>query len=269
MTTFRPGWARRLPPLVMGALALALMIAILPSSLHLPITGPGSQAEVAPVPGQGNTQANLSQLGLADSGTVGGAGESAVADAGSPPTPAVDIVGGLPPGTNKVAQQAACVGNPARQTEDPLSPPCVPFWQGDNGGVTSKGVTRSAITIILADARYGHDGDVYSDPPKTNDSPIDTTTRLLLRYFQSRFQTYGRTVRLIMDRGPGQGTAGNPINFSATDQRDHPFAVITHSTDTDPNYISNAIKSGTMVFAGTYRSSTGCAPRATLVASAP
>src|SRR5947209_5322078 len=115
-------WTRRIPPLAMGGLALALMVAILPSSLHVPSTGPNAQAEVAPVPGAGNQQTNLSQLGLAESGTVGGLGGAVTGDA------APELLQGLAPG-NPVAQQSHCVGNPARQTEDPLSPPCVAFWQ--------------------------------------------------------------------------------------------------------------------------------------------
>src|SRR2546422_2305998 len=92
-------WTRRLPPMAMGGLALALMVAILPSSLHVPNTGPTGQAEVAPVPGAGQNASNLSQLGLAESGTVGGLGGSAAGDAANP-----DILQGLlPAGT--AAQQ--------------------------------------------------------------------------------------------------------------------------------------------------------------------
>src|SRR2546428_8494449 len=82
---------RRLPPLAMGGLALALMVAILPSSLHVPNTGPTGQAEVAPVPGTGQNASNLAQLGLAESGTVGGGGSTALDDA------APDILGGIAP----------------------------------------------------------------------------------------------------------------------------------------------------------------------------
>ena len=262
--------SRRLPPLVMGGVALALMVALLPSSLHLPITGPGSQAEVAPVPGQGNSQANLSALGLADSGTVGSGGAGANADGSMPSPPVGSLLKALGAnGLGTVAQQSKCVGNPPRQTEDPLSPPCVPFWQGNNGGVTGKGVTGNSITVMLVDSRYGHDGFDYLGPPTANDSPVDTTTRLLLRYFQSRFQTYGRTVHLYMDRGPGQGTAGNPQSFQTTDERHRPFGVITHDTAGESSYPTKAVKSGTMVFAGTYRPGSSACDPATLARNAP
>ncbi|MHB8508004.1 MAG: type 1 periplasmic-binding domain-containing protein [Candidatus Dormibacteria bacterium] len=195
----------------MGALALALMIAILPSSLHLPTTGPGSQAEVAPVPGQGKTQANLSQLGLADSGTVGAGGSSALADAASTPPPLAELLAGLAPGGG-VAQQAHCVGNPPRQTEDPLSPPCVAFWKGDNGGSTATGVTRNAISVA-ASYIYVQKSD-YTTAVTSTDSPYTRTFKVLLRYFQSRFQTYGRQVQVVSsNQGPLE-----------TYQAHHPFA---------------------------------------------
>src|SRR5688572_11108045 len=34
------------------------------------------------------------------------------------------------------ARVRRCVGNPPRQIEDPQSPPCVNYWQGNNGGST-------------------------------------------------------------------------------------------------------------------------------------
>src|SRR5688572_2223517 len=33
-----------------------------------------------------------------------------------------------------VARARQCVGDPPRQIDDPQSPPCVPYWSGDNGG---------------------------------------------------------------------------------------------------------------------------------------
>ncbi|MHB8509815.1 MAG: hypothetical protein ACYDGR_14405 [Candidatus Dormibacteria bacterium] len=211
-------FSRRVPPLVMGALALALMIAILPSSLHLPITGPGSQAEVAPVPGQGKTQANLSQLGLADSGTVGAAGSSALADAGQP-TPLAELLQGLAPGTGTVAQQAHCVGSPPRQTEDPLSPPCVASWQGDNGGSTAKGVSSGSITVASVGV-YDANTD-YSAAVTSKDTAYVRTVKVLLKYFQSRFQTYGRQVHLV-----GVNGAITEPALQTVDQKYRPFAIL-------------------------------------------
>ena len=241
-------WGRRLPPLIMGGVALALMMAVLPSSLHLPVTGPGGQAEVAPVPGQGSSQANLSALGLADSGTVGSGGAGGVADGSLPPIPpplsqlltAMDGRGGPP-------QQAHCVGNPPRQTEDPLSPPCLASWSGSPGGASHRGVTPSVVTVVIVSKTYGHDGADYTQGAKANDDPYDTTARALLRFFQSRFITYGRGVRVVLYRGTGQTTGGNNnLTYPELKQRYNPFAIIVEST---PSAIpEQAAADGVMVF---------------------
>src|SRR5687767_737413 len=49
--------------------------------------------------------------------------------------------------TVDVARVRQCVGDPPRQIEDPQSPPCVPYWSGDNGGATWRGVTRDEIRV--------------------------------------------------------------------------------------------------------------------------
>jgi hypothetical protein len=45
------------------------------------------------------------------------------------------------------ARVRQCFGDPPRQTEDPQSPPCVPYFDGDNGAVTSKGVDANEIRV--------------------------------------------------------------------------------------------------------------------------
>jgi len=46
-------------------------------------------------------------------------------------------------------KQFQCYGNPPRQTEDPSSPPCVPFFQGDNFGATYQGITKNEIKVLV------------------------------------------------------------------------------------------------------------------------
>lgn len=257
--TPRGGFSRRLPPLVMGAVALALMVAVLPSSLHLPVTGPGSQAEVAPVPGQGNNQSNLSALGLADSGTVGSGGAGAIAD-GTAPTPPGDLLSALLPGRSRVASSARCIGNPPRQTEDPLSPPCRVWTGTDNGGKTGKGVSKDTITIVMELGLYGHPEADYSQGPQANDDPIDSTARVLLAFFQSRFEHYGRKVRLI-------GLEGT-YSFADINRRYDPFAVID-ILGRDPTFHADAIKAGVMVFGGFDRRLLSCGNNSYYIAHAP
>jgi hypothetical protein len=68
---------------------------------------------------------------------LGGEGE------GAPPLPP------LPGGKGVNPSNKRCVGNPPRQTEDPTSPPCVAFFDGDNFGSTYQGVTGEEIRVLI------------------------------------------------------------------------------------------------------------------------
>ena len=79
------------------------------------------------------------------------------------------------------ARVRRCVGDPPRQTEDPQSPPCVNYFDGDNGGATTKGVTRDEIRVVWAGTRYNERR--YVQP--------------ILDHFNRRFEFYGRRLRLV------------------------------------------------------------------------
>jgi hypothetical protein len=69
-----------------------------------------------------------------------------------------------------------CFGNPPRQIRDPQSPPCVAYWEGDNGGATARGVTRDTITVAFPT--------VVPFPSPWSDAVI--------AFFNRRFEFYGR-----------------------------------------------------------------------------
>ncbi len=92
----------------------------------------------------------------------------------------------LPPTKRTVIDKARvrrCVGDPPRQIEDPQSPPCVQFFEGDNGGATWKGVARDEIRVAFPNAC-----------PVTDCAVI---RELMVSFLNKRFQFYGRTLRLI------------------------------------------------------------------------
>ena len=126
----RRNWKRDYPPLLAIGVGLLIVLAVLPSSLNLPQTNPSETLEYAPVPPDDVVNAppagNLGSLGL---GTTSG-----IADAASTPPPSAPVAG-----LSKDASAKRCVGNPPRQTEDPFSPPCVAFFEGDNFGATYQG----------------------------------------------------------------------------------------------------------------------------------
>jgi hypothetical protein len=228
---------RRYPALAFLALA-AFLATLLPSALRVPLSGPSASAEIAPVPGKSNdANGNLSALnassteglgyGLGSGGTGDGGGGGGGGGQGPPPAA----------GANPV--QKRCVGKPpyTRQTEDPLSPPCVAYFKGDNFGTTWDGVTSSQINLILW-GDCGVDGSVHlvdaNDPQYA-----DTHWAAYLHYFNDRFQTYGRTVRAwitVHPNGVKQASChdNSPTTRAAVQNvRDlaHPFYIAPYYTD--------------------------------------
>lgn len=200
-----PDWARRYPPLVTIALAVVLAAVVLPSALNQPQANPTSTPELAPVTGQSDDapQGNLSSLGLGSSSGIEGGG--ALGEGAGGEEDELADGGGLS-SRGKTLRTKRCVGKPPRQTEDPLSPPCVATFEGDNGGKTYQGVSADEIRVVMywdggathfptARGADNHPSSTLidlDDPPKDDESGIETVTREWAKYFADRFQTYGR-----------------------------------------------------------------------------
>ena len=260
----RHGWSRKYPPLVAVVVALILAVFALPSALNLPVANPGQTLEYAPVPGD-NGQAppggNLAGLGLGsatspDSGTSGGTGLGG-SEGLTPPQP---------------PSQFQCVGNPPRQTEDPLSPPCVPFFRGDNGGATHQGVTASEIRIVVyqtggqttaptSEGTSQMPTNTYDDlwnPPPANEEVYARGMRVLQTYFNTRYQMYGRRLHIWMyynGGGSASQSATDPVlqkSDAAQNFQDiHPFAVLTGSPQGMLGPYAQAMESkGVLYFGG-------------------
>ena len=233
------------PPLVVSALAMLVLLAVLPSALNLPQTNPSEQLEYAPVPPDDENSdpppaGNISSLGLGRSGSFGA---SAATEGG--PDPAIQFPGGkgARPSTKR------CVGRPPKQTADPLAPPCVAYFDGDNGGATYPGVTKDEIRVVVyADGGYYSTGTskgaeqqptsglIDMDKPAEGEEHIETrAVRALARFFDDRYQTYNRHVHVWM-----YWTVGNPtaerLRSDAVDiyTKLRPFAVLP-VTDVDPS----------------------------------
>lgn len=93
------------------------------------------------------------------------------------------------------SRQKRCVGDPPRQIEDPQSPPCVDYFDGDNGGATSQGVTANEVRVAVVEADF----------PKTHVQPYQA-------FFNSRFQFYGRKITFEYLKGPAMA---NPTQEKA------------------------------------------------------
>jgi hypothetical protein len=250
----RRRWTRGYPPLILLALAVLAVVIVLPSSLNLPQSNPTTVLEYAPVPPQDKNspplQGNMSNLGLGTSHTL------ALPAAPPPPPPATNLIQGIGGRPN----QKHCVGSPPRQSEDPSSPPCVPFFQGENFGSTYQGVTRQEITVLVYfDAgATGLVGQLETSPPPgtyvdidkprlpncppdqgsgyTDPNQCDQVWVRVLKsfshYFNDRFQTYNRHVHYwaYFTSGSNTSAAQRRGDAVANVERLHPFAVLDEAT---------------------------------------
>ncbi len=223
-------------PLVTATTAMLLLLAILPSALNLPEANPAETLEYAPVPPEDNDtnpppSGNLSSLGLgrssslaapAGGGELGGGGE-------------------IGPGGRaiKTPSTKRCVGSPPRQTEDPLSPPCVASYTGDNGGATYKGVDPDEVRVVYyfygGSCRTASRGrecaptNTFVDlgkPPEANEDIIARGIRSLQNYFNDRYQTYGRRVHFWIYYSGSSTPENQRAAAIETLNRIDPFAIV-------------------------------------------
>lgn len=269
-------WARRYPPLLTMLLALVLAVVVLPSSLNLPQTNPTQTLEFAPVPPDDENDdppaGNAAALGAGDSSTIGAEGTGGEGDGGPPPPPPDDSGGG------RVDPNTQCVGNPPRQTFDPLAPPCVPFWdkESDNGGATYVGVTGDEVRVLMAidgginytgasDAsnRIAPTNKIY-DLAESKDECrakrpgdggcthlITEGMRIWQQYFNERFQTYGRNVHFFVsysggtDATPDRRRAEAALHLKEV----NPFAVVSFlSEGAEDDYLQAMARKGVLNF---------------------
>lgn len=165
----------RSPGVVYSGVTAAMVVLIGALALTVRQAPPPPVAEFAP-------QVRQIKQAPAEQALVGGPSAGVTAPAPAPP---VDV---RPPGIRVVPRHLRCVGNPPRQIEDPQSPPCIAFWEGDNGGATWQGVTRDQITIVV---------------PTAQNSTILREIQALEKFFNNRFQFYGRKIKLEISRTNG------------------------------------------------------------------
>jgi len=230
-------WQRKYPPLVAIAVAALIAIVVLPSALNLPQTNPTRTLEYAPVPPSDSNatppNGNFSSLGLASTsgletgGALGG-------DNGLLPPPPEDPLAHFRPDATK-----RCVNG--HQTEDPLSPPCVAYFNGDNFGSTYQGVTGTDVRILIyvdGNLNYirGSEGSEvtpdhqYFDlgkEPTGHEHVLVRAFRDFQTYFNDRYQTYNRFVHFYMYFGSTdqseEARRGEAVdNYSKV----QPFAVL-------------------------------------------
>ena len=271
-------WNRRYPPLLFVIVALALAILALPSALNLPQANPGQTLEYAPVPGDSSNAppgGNIAGLGLGQGGTGPASGGSGGGSGAGP--------GGLPPQQQgqltQPPSQFNCVGSPPRQTEDPLSPPCVAYYRGDNGGSTYQGVTGSEVRVIYylpggsqdistqGGAETSPSGaclDLGKPASGSENAWNGRQLRVLQTEFNRRYQTYNRRVHFFMcfdQTTPSSGTLSpeQRRQDAANEYAEvHPFAVVSYAFGGNSQvYLAAMAQKGVVAFSGSSQAGFG------------
>lgn len=173
------------PGAVNALTGIVILLVVATLALTASQTPPPAIAELAPSAVQQIKDAPSEQTSTAGEGEGGAGGafggsSTTTTTAGAPGGSGGAQITAAPP--IERARVRRCVGDPPRQTEDPQSPPCVPYWEGDNGGATTKGVTRDTIKLAL---------------PYGNQRVADD----LMAYFNKRYEFYGRKVVLVAGGG--------------------------------------------------------------------
>ncbi|HVL81192.1 MAG TPA: hypothetical protein VM840_06330, partial [Actinomycetota bacterium] len=152
-------------------------------------------------------------------------------------------------------------GTPPRQTEDPLSPPCVAFFDGNNGGATAKGVSKDEIRVVLVtmagqDSRRERTFVDCSVPPQPSDSGNDHACHAFARYFEQRYQTYNRRVQVWNYYAVSSNTVWSQVVADIDEKQ--PFAIVAVAGQNSGASIANhAYQRGilTAMYQGTRRES--------------
>lgn len=180
-----PRGRRGAAPFVNSGAALVLLLVIGLTALTATQGPPPAIAEISPQANEQITDAPEEQSSDMGEGAGGGAGGDSVTTTTTEPP-------NVP--TTVVPRSHRCVGDPPRQIEDPHSPPCIPFWEGDNGGATWQGVTADEVIVGIPNYDAGNSGIVA----------------LYEAFFNNRFEFYGRKLRLIDSTRNGDPSMDGP-----------------------------------------------------------
>ena len=275
-----PSWARKYPPLLAMGVAVLIAVAVLPSALNLPQTNPSETLEYAPVPPEDDdpppppAAGNLTSLGLASSSALNETSPEGTGDGGDPgpPPPPDELAAALPelpppavlPPSVKTPSTKRCVGNPPRQTEDPLAPPCVATFAGDNFGSTYQGVSKEEVRILLyldgnindlqtsRGSESRPDGQYFDllEPPDEDEHVFIRLLRGWQRYFNDRFQTYDRFVHFYAYYSNDPTFSPESRRADAADNyaKLKPFAVISYASQNADDYLDVMARRGVLNF---------------------
>ena len=216
-----PGVAGRLfrgygPLLGFAAMFLAIAL-IVPTQAKEVVTDPAAAAaDAGSLELDGTSATVASETTVAGDGTAAAGG--AAASGGTAGSAGRAGTAGTAGSKNSVARAGLGPGAPGsvagcgdfQVRGDPYSPPCIDWKGTDNGGATSKGVTKDAIKVAVRIQAYENGvADALSKVakatiPNESQAKIENTIRGITEYFNKYYEFYGRKFDLTIYKGKGQ-----------------------------------------------------------------
>ena len=159
----------------------------------------GGQAAAGDQSATGDTL-NLSSTGGSSGGGGGGTGGQGAGSGGGAITsdePLTPPEGAVSPSCDPATGR---IKVPSR-----FAPPCVPPFDGDNGGDTYAGVTANELRLVYYQPQSNAATDAALTAAGANNTPPEqeATTRDWVDLLGSHFETYGRTPKLFVVSGSG------------------------------------------------------------------
>jgi hypothetical protein len=114
---------------------------------------------------------------------------------------------------------------------DFFAPECFAPFEGDNGGATAPGVTGDTIDVVYYEGQQGDPIVAYVTDAiavdDTNEQQFETM-RNIIRYYETYYELYGRTVNLIPFEGTGNALDEVAARADAARiaEEFHPFVVL-------------------------------------------
>lgn len=170
--------------------------------------------------------------------------------------------GGIVSGSGTTRDGRECTPDTPQVPDLAYAPPCLPMFEGDNGGETSRGVTADTIKIVIRDFPDSANSQEVDRRQEEAGFATDEVTESIrdrfIEYFNETYELYGRTVEFIeyesrfgdaTQEALGGGREGACQDATYIAEELGAFAVTSRNTSSGP-FSECAAERGLVVFDG-------------------
>jgi hypothetical protein len=132
------------------------------------------------------------------------------------------------------------------------SPPCMPKFEGDNGGATHQGVTADKIKVVVYYPEYAQGtqqvlaaNDLAMTPERARE-----VHEILARFFNKHYEFYGRQLDIVHHISPAADAVALRAEAKAVMEQHKPFAVLYYAQGLMPQSLSDQFARGKVVNLG-------------------